>query len=51
MERKAVLIYLRDVRDLEFAKRKLSELYEQEKKKVKQKLEYLDVIKENLLKK
>lgn len=42
MERKAVLIYLRDVRDLEFAKRKLSELYDQEKKKVKQKLEYLE---------
>lgn len=42
MERKAVLIYLRDVWDLEFAKRKLTELYDQEKKKVKQKLEYLE---------
>lgn len=42
MERKAMLIYLRDVRDLEYTKRKLTELYKQEKRKVQKRLEYLE---------
>lgn len=41
MNRKALLLYLRDLRDLEFARRKIAAIYEKEEYKTKRTLEQL----------
>lgn len=39
MNRKAFLLYLRDLRDLEFARRKIASIYEKEEYKTRKTLE------------
>lgn len=41
MNRKALLLYLRDLRDLEFARRKIAAIYEKEEYKTRKTLEQL----------
>ena len=42
MNRKALILYLRDLRDLEIAARRIEKLYQEEKKDYEQKRKHID---------